>query len=340
MAALPPGIARAPTDGQLRLITKVARMYHERGVRQTDIADSLHLSQARVSRLLKRAAELGIVRTVVAVAPGVHTETEEALEAKYSLAEAVVVDVDGNDQDIIAALGSAGATHLETTLTGGERIGISSWSQTLLAVVDKMRPLRVAGADSVIQLMGGFGNSSVQTQGNRLLTEFARLVGATATFVPAPALVGNRTIRESLLNDLAMESIAKEWGRLTMVLAGIGSLPPSPLLRASGNAADLADQDRLHAAGAVGDVCQRFFDSAGNLVPSDLDDRVVGIDANTLHKIPRRIGIAGGESKHSAIHAAVVGGWVNVLLTDTGTAAALLSIDGATAAAEKDDHGG
>ncbi len=324
MAASPGGMTRAPTDGQLRLITKVARMYHERGVRQTDIAETLHISQARVSRLLKRAAELGIVRTVVNAAPGVHTEVEEALEDRYGLAEAVVVDVEGNSDEVIAALGSAGATYLETTLTGRERIGISSWSQTLLAVVDRMRPFRVPGADSAVQLMGGVGNSSVQTQGNRLLTEFARLVGASATFVPAPALVGNKTMRESLLNDAAMESIAKEWGRLTMVLAGIGSLPPSPLLRASGNAADLADQDRLHAAGAVGDVCLRFFDAAGTLVPSDLDDRVVGIDADTLRRIPRRIGIAGGESKHKAIHAAVGGGWVNVLITDTGTAAALL----------------
>jgi len=127
-----------------------------------------------------------------------------------------------------------------------------------------------------------------------------------------------------LLSDPAMDSVANEWSRLTLALAGIGSLPPSPLLRASGNAADLADQDRLHAAGAVGDICLRFFDSAGNLVPSDLDDRVVGIDADTLRKIPRRIGIAGGESKHQAIHAAVVGAWINVLVTDTGTAAALL----------------
>jgi DNA-binding transcriptional regulator LsrR (DeoR family) len=324
MAASPGGMTRAPTDGQLRLITKVARMYHERGVRQTDIAETLHISQARVSRLLKRATELGIVRTVVAAAPGVHTELEEALEGRYGLAEAVVIDVEGSNEDVIAALGSVGATYLETTLTGRERIGISSWSQTLLAAVDRMRPFRLPGAESVVQLMGGVGNSSVQTQGNRLLTEFARLVGATATFVPAPALVGNRTMRESLLNDAAMESIANDWAHLTMVLAGIGSLPPSPLLRASGNAADLADQDRLHAAGAVGDVCLRFFDAAGTLVPSDLDDRVVGIDADTLRRIPRRIGIAGGESKHKAIHAAVSGGWVNVLITDTGTAAALL----------------
>ena len=154
MAASPGSMARAPTDGQLRLITKVARMYHERGIRQTDIADTLHLSQARVSRLLKRAAELGIVRTVVAVAPGVHTEIEEALEEKYGLAEAVVVDVEGTNDDIIAALGSAGATYLETTLTGRERIGISSWSQTLLAVVDRMRPFRVPGAESLFSSLG------------------------------------------------------------------------------------------------------------------------------------------------------------------------------------------
>jgi hypothetical protein len=39
---------------------------------------------------------------------------------------------------------------------------------------------------------------------------------------------------------------------------------------------------------------------------------------------PRRIGIASGESKHTAIHAAVTGGWVNVLIIDRncrGTAA-------------------
>jgi DNA-binding transcriptional regulator LsrR (DeoR family) len=319
-----PRNARTPTDGEIRLITKVARMYHERGIRQVEIADTLHLSQARVSRLLKRATEVGIVRTVVAVAPGVHTDLEEALEQRYGLAEVVVVDVDGNYQDITAALGSAGASYLEATLTGGERIGISSWSQTLLAVVDRLHPFRVAGAESVIQLVGGLGAAAAQTEGNRLLSELARLIGATAIFVPAPGLVGHKTVRDSLLNDPAMDAVAAGWNRLTMALVGIGSLPPSPLLRASGNAVDPAEQDKLIAAGAVGDVCQRYFDAAGVHLHSDLDDRVTGIDADTLRRIPRRIGIAGGESKHAALRAALTGGWVNVLLTDTSSAEALL----------------
>ena len=114
MVASSSGMTRAPTDGQLRLITKVARMYHERGVRQVDIADTLHISQARVSRLLKRAAELGIVRTVVAVAPGVHTEIEEALEERYGLSEARVVVGPGTIVTSESVIGYEGSTGMST----------------------------------------------------------------------------------------------------------------------------------------------------------------------------------------------------------------------------------
>ncbi|HEY5845472.1 MAG TPA: sugar-binding domain-containing protein, partial [Microlunatus sp.] len=51
----------------------------------------------------------------------------------------------------------------------------------------------------------------------------------------------------------------------------------------------------------------------GQLVHSDLDSRVVGINPETLRAIPRRIGLAGGTRKHDAIRAALTGNWVNVL---------------------------
>lgn len=311
---------RAIPDGQLRLITKVARMYHERGIRQVDIADVLHLSQARVSRLLKRANELGIVRTVVVVSQEVHTELEEALEDRYGLSEVLIVDVEGSDDDILAGLGSAGATYLESTLTGGERIGISPWSQALLSVVERMRPLRLAGADSVIQLIGGIGVHTAQARANRLLSDLAQLIGANPTFVAAPGLVANQGVRDGLLGEPGMLAIRQAWDSLTMCVVGIGSLPPSEFLQASGNAVAPDDQARLIAAGAVGDVCHRFFDQAGDSVSTELDTRVVGIDANTLRAIPRRVGIAGGSAKRDAVLAAVLGGWVNVLITDIATA--------------------
>ena len=73
-------------------MVKVARMYHERGRKQAQIAGELHITQARVSRLLRRAADTGIVKTVVSSPAGVHTDLEERLEQRYGLIEAVVVD--------------------------------------------------------------------------------------------------------------------------------------------------------------------------------------------------------------------------------------------------------
>src|SRR5215213_9394265 len=86
------GSMRQVGPEQLRLLAKVARMYHERGMRQPHIARELNISQPRVSRLLKQASEIGIVRTTVALPSGVYIDLEEKLQDRYGLKDVVVVD--------------------------------------------------------------------------------------------------------------------------------------------------------------------------------------------------------------------------------------------------------
>jgi len=134
---------------ELRLMTRVARMYYQQDMRQSDIADRLHLSQATVSRLLRRAEREGIVRITVSVPMGVYAGLEEALISQYGLQNAVVADCVNHDDEgeILRNIGAAAAYYLESTVEQGECIGISSWSATLLAMVDAMHPLpRSVGA--------------------------------------------------------------------------------------------------------------------------------------------------------------------------------------------------
>ena len=56
------------------------------------------------------------------------------------------------------------------------------------------------------------------------------------------------------------------------------------------------------------------------------DDRVIGIELEQLKRVPRAIAVAGGPGKTEAIHAALVGGWINCLITDTYTAKRLLEM--------------
>ncbi|TCO47772.1 DNA-binding transcriptional regulator LsrR (DeoR family) [Kribbella antiqua] len=313
---------RQPGLDELRLLAKVARMYHEKGIRQPKIAAELNLSQARVSRMLKQAVEVGIVHTVVTMPSGVHSDLEDELQGKYGLRDAVVVDTVGDD--VLPALGSGAAAYIDMTLTGGHVIGISSWSETLIAAVDRMPRKSVPVVDRVVQIVGGLGDAAVQMQATRLTARFAELTGGMPVYLPAPGLVGTPAVRRAMMNDVSVRDVLGTWGQLTDALVGIGSLEPSPLLQRSGNAVAESDQEELRRLGAVGDVCFRYFDEEGKHVRSTFDQRVIGVTAKELLAVPRRIGVAGGERKYSAIRAALLGGWVNILITDLAMAEKLL----------------
>jgi DNA-binding transcriptional regulator LsrR (DeoR family) len=300
-------------------------MYHEQHLRQPEIAQRLHISQPRVSRLLRNAADMGIVRTTVVAPRGVFSDLEQAIEERYGLGEAVVVETleDHSERGLLSALGATAANYLHTTLLGGDTIGISSWSSSLLAMVDAMKPKSTPVADRVVQILGGVGMAEAQVQASRLTAGLARLTGATPVFLSAPGLVASAATREALIADPSVASVLAVYRTLTVLLVGIGSLEPSVLLRQSGNAIAQHDQDELRRAGAVGDVCLRFFDAAGQPVISSLEQRVIGITTDELRAVPRVIGVAGGSSKVGAIRAALLGKWVDVLITDLQTASEL-----------------
>jgi DNA-binding transcriptional regulator LsrR (DeoR family) len=318
------GASRLSND-RMSLLTKIARMYHEQGLRQPEIAERLHISQSRVSRFLKEAVTLGVVRTIVVPPDGVHSEIEDMIRDRYGLQDVVVADsADADEAGTLAALGVAGAAYLETTLSASDRVGISSWSSTLLATVEAMAPRTIRSADEVVQVLGGVGNPAAQVQATRLTDRFARVTGATPKFFPAPGIVATSAARDALLEDAYIRDLAAEWKNLSVLLAGIGSLTPSTLLAASGNAVSEVDMRQLRDLGAVGDVCLSFFDTDGTLIENDLNGRIVGISSSDLRAVPRKIGVAGGSRKFEAIRAAAKGGWVDVLITDLAVARRLV----------------
>lgn len=319
---------RHPSHDLLRLTTRVASMYHERGINQARIADQLGLSQARVSRLLKQAEELGIVRTTVHVPAGVHAEIEEKIELQYGLDEVIVVDIDddaaGDEGQVIRALATSIAGYLELAAPTWRDIGISSWSETLLAGVNMMRPMAAGETRHVVQVLGGVGAPATQALATRLTERLAQLARAQAIFMPAPGVVSTPQVKEALLGDASCAAVLGYYDGLSALLMGVGALPPSRLMRESGNLISTDDIEVLQRAGAVGDVCLRFFDADGKSVPSPLDDRVLGIATEQIRATRRRVAAGGGTRKFEAIRAALRGGWATNLITDMATARRLV----------------
>jgi DNA-binding transcriptional regulator LsrR (DeoR family) len=76
---------------------------------------------------------------------------------------------------------------------------------------------------------------------------------------------------------------------------------------------------------AVGDVCSRFYDRAGQPVDFEGRERLIAIELETLRHIPVTVAVAVGKDKIDSIIGGALGGYFNQLITDPGTAAAILA---------------
>lgn len=312
---------------ELRLVARVAQMYHAERQRQTEIARHLRLSQATVSRLLKRAHAEGIVRTTVVPPSGTYSDLEAALRQKFNLTEAIVVECsEDRDGAIMARIGEAAAHFVEATLQAEEIIGVSSWSETILKMVDNIHPTKARKAKYVVQTLGGMGDPTVQIHANQLTTRLARLTGAEARLLSAPGVAQSREAKLVLMSDPFVRETMDLFQSVSLAIVGIGAMQPSNMLARSGNVFSSRELAEIKDAGGVGDISLRFFGAHGRSVKTPLDERVIGMSLDELAQVERVIALAGGRSKTEAIKSALATEVIGILITDKFTANRLLKL--------------
>ncbi|WP_226506205.1 sugar-binding transcriptional regulator [Pseudomonas sp. MWU16-30317] len=313
---------------ELRLITKIASLYYEEGLKQSQISAQLDLSQSFISRALQRALQDGVVKITVMRPQGLHLELERELQQRYGVRRVIVVEatVPDDEESIKQAIGSAAAHYLETTLNADDSIGISSWSSTIRAMVGHLHSLpgRQA-AREVVQLLGGVGNKGA-FEATLLTQRLATLLNCPAYLLPSQSIEQSVQSRERIMQMDEVREVIERFDSVTLAIVGVGELEPSQLLRNSGNYYTEEMLRVLAERGAVGDICLRYFDANGKPVLGEDEEFVVSMALPKLHSVPRVLALAGGSRKVHAIRGALKGGFVDVLVTDLNTAQGLREV--------------
>jgi DNA-binding transcriptional regulator LsrR (DeoR family) len=143
-----------------------------------------------------------------------------------------------------------------------------------------------------------------------------------ATYLPSPAIAGSVESAQVLREDPFVCEAMGSFAALTIALVDIGSLARPSAHEFSAAFTD-DELGQLRQAGAVGEICLKFFDSNGERILNSLSERVIGIELDQLAKTQRCVAVSGGLEKHQAIQAALRGRLVSVLVTDRYTAEAL-----------------
>lgn len=308
-------------------------LYYRKRKTQREIAKVLRLSSSKVSRLLKRAFAEGLIRVELDLPK--NPRLEAALVERFGLKDAVVIPV-GDPGEIKEELGTAAARYFEAVAADGIRVGLSC-GFTLYHTIHRLRERRFKNltlyplsGDSTLKLVDLFPNTLVGMMAAKYrphVTAFALPVQLSGP------LQGVDRERRRLLRNPEIRRIYAGARSVDIVLVGIGMIGEETPGFCSLAESYGVSVKKLTRFGVVGEINYQPFDREGRIVNREelraLNRRVLTVGADQLHALSRTYGkyviaVAGGAQKLKAIRGALMGRFMNVLVTDEDTALALV----------------
>jgi deoxyribonucleoside regulator len=301
-----------------------ARLYYLDGLPQVEVARLLEVSQTKVSRLLQLARERGIVRIAVDEYQPRQPELEQQLRTTLQVNEAVVIR--SHSEESVAStrrnVGYFAAPAAAEMIRPAQVIGLTG-GRTLAELVRRIHATRPMRDLRIVQLMGSIGAAVDDADAIELSRRLASVFGGTYYALNMPAFASSCASRKTFLEQEQARTIWQLYQQMTLALVGIGTLEESAFI----DRGVLSDDDlrRLRKAGAVGEICGRFFDRRGQECKTDYRQRVVSIELDQLRRVPQVIGVTTGAARAEAVALAVHTGLIKSLVVDERCARAMLA---------------
>lgn len=299
-----------------QLLYRAARLYYLEDATQAEVAMALGTSRPTVSRLLSDARATGIVHIEVRDPDAIDTaDLAERLARAVGLKK-VWVTASATGVSIGKVLAPALAEALRNAeLRAGDAVLVSSGATVHAVAQEELTPLPgVLLAPTV----GGRDEPEEYYQTNEITRRMAVRANGNPVLLHAPAMPGP-ALHDLLMQDESIQRVTTLWHTARAAILGIGA---PTVTRTS--LPSMLPRDSEQLGRAVGDICARPYDAAGEPIAFPGSERAVAMQLADLRRVPHAIGLAVGADKVGGILVAARTGYINELITDIPTARLLL----------------
>ena len=240
-------------------------------------------------------------------------DLEEKIREAYDLRKVVIVPGDSESSpEVKRELGRAGARVILDFIEDGDIVAVTGGS-TLAEVAEQMSqpstgPLKGAW---FLPARGGLGES-MEIQANTIAAKLAKKVGAEYRLLHVPDLLSDDAY-QSLVHDHHIQEIVDVIRRSKVIVHGIGDA----MEMARRRKLDEQSIQDLQSEGAIAESFGYYFSENGSVVHRML---TLGLRLEDIMRTETIIGIAGGRSKGTAIHAVLKFGQEDILVMDEAAA--------------------
>ena len=314
------------TDGEQDVL-RAATMYYLQDLKMEVIARHLHTSRSTVSRLIKRAREIGLVEITLRPASSRAPGLGQSISTIFGIATYVVPVPDKADRaERLEQVAITSAKLLASWFDSDMVMGIA-WGTTISAVSRHLTHKPTRGS-AVVQLNGAANNRSSGIEyASDLISSFGSAFDADVSYFPVPAFFDFPETKAAMWHERSVCRVLDVQRRADIALFSVGAVAGTvPSHVYSAGYLDDADVRTLHDEGVVGDVCTVFLRADGSYRDIALNARATGPTPAGLHRVPRRVCVVAGDNKVVPLLAALRSGVVTDLVVDEQTASRLLGI--------------
>ncbi|MHA0856319.1 sugar-binding transcriptional regulator [Paenibacillus sp. CMAA1364] len=241
------------------------------------------------------------------------SDLEDKIRLAYGLRKVVIVPGDC-ESSLVAKreLGRAGAKALLSVMGNEDIIAVTGGS-TLAVVADQLtqHPAVNLKGTWFVPARGGLGES-VEFQANTIASTMAKKVGAQYRLLHIPDLLSDDAY-QSLVQDVTIQEIVQIIRQSRIIVHGIGDALEMTRRRRL----DLDTIEGIQDEGAIAESFGYYFNKEGAMVHKMM---TLGLRLEDIMNTEIVIGIAGGKTKASAIHAVLRFGQEDILVTDEAAA--------------------
>ncbi|MEX3610210.1 sugar-binding domain-containing protein [Rothia sp. LK2588] len=304
---------------------RAAALYYRHHQTTEAIAKDLGTSRATVSRLLKSARELGIVKIELDDSFRPSGQLDHRIAERFKV-RATVVETGPTMSALMRMerVAHEGARLLDSVMTDGTVLGVA-WGSTVTEVA-RFLPTRQL-SDVVVVQLNGAGNArhtGIPYSGS-ILGSVATAYGGQMVHFPVPAFFDQAATKQAMWGERSVQAVLQIQRKAHVALFGIGAFGGAiPSHVYSGGYFDADQQKTLRTQGVVGDICTVLLREDGSYADLEVNQRATGPTPRELAKIPRRIAVVSGGHRLQALRAALQTGAITDLVLDEQLAQALV----------------
>ncbi|MDR0875074.1 MAG: hypothetical protein LBN12_02565 [Clostridiales Family XIII bacterium] len=329
------------TDERYYKKLKAAYLVYKSNMTQQEAATILNISRPTLIKMLNEAIDEGIVTVQIRDVRNAESlaDIETKLIAKFKIRDAIVVDCssENDKEEIIANIGAAAAKYFESLLKSKMTIGIS-WGSTIEAFISNLKENKNITDLKVVTLVGGMLYIESKYHANILAQRMLEKYDGRGYFLYAPTFASSKEEYKVWMQNKELRDILEMGKKVDIAFVGIGAS-----LMGYSELNKLLQNIKISQYDKVGGINAQFLDIDGQLIldPNykhdgkhsdeehikEINSLFIGVRLDDLKKNKFVVALAGGAEKHFAIRAAILGGYVSVLVTDKYTAQFLLEPD-------------